>query len=144
MEPNFYDHEYLVIDELSYRFRQPVRGEIVVFRYPSDHTQFFIKRVIGLPGETVEITDGDVIIYNVDHPNGIVLQEDYLGNVQTEGKRKTTLSVGEYFVLGDNRDESLDSRFFGPIQTDEIIGRVWIRGLPLSRATLFDQVEYDF
>lgn len=143
MEPNFYDHEYLVIDEITYRFRGPDRGEIIVFRYPSDRNQFFIKRVIGLPGETIEITDGNVIIYNVEHPNGVILMEDYIVHEETEGKRKTTLVEGEYFVLGDNRDESLDSRFFGGVDRDEIIGRVWIRGLPLSRAGLFDQPDYD-
>jgi len=143
MEPNFYDHEYLVIDELTYRFREPMRGEIVVFRYPNDRSQFFIKRVVALPGETVEITDGNVVIYNDAHPNGIIAEENYLVET-TEGKQKTTLSPGEFFVLGDNRNESLDSRFFGPVMKNEIIGRVWVRGLPISRATTFDLPEYNF
>ena len=78
MEPNFYDHEYLIIDELTYRFRDPFRGEIVVFKYPRDPSQYFIKRVIGLPGETVEVTGGNVIIYNTEHPNGVVVEEEYL------------------------------------------------------------------
>ena len=78
MEPNYYDHEYLIIDEISYRFNQPVRGEIVVFRYPLDQSQFFIKRVVALPGETIEISDGQVVIYNTDNPSGIILEEDYL------------------------------------------------------------------
>lgn len=133
MEPNFYDHEYLIIDEISYRFREPVRGEIVVFRYPRDPDQYFIKRVVALPGETIEITEGHVIIYNEEHPNGIELQEEYLGDEQTNGKERATLGEDEYFVLGDNRDSSLDSRSFGTLARDHVIGRVWLRGLPLSR-----------
>src|SRR5690606_17051105 len=124
MEPNFYDHEYLIIDELSYRFRDPMRGEIVVFRYPRDPREYFIKRVVGLPGETVEITDGKVIISNAQYPNGLELEEEYLDGVPTDGKKKITLGADEYFVLGDNRDESLDSRAFGPLTRDHIVGRV--------------------
>src|SRR3990167_4373456 len=130
MEPNFYDHEYLIIDELSYRFREPIRGEIVVFRYPRDPSQFFIKRVIGLPGETVEVTGGNIIIYNTEHPNGLMLEEDYLEDEQTNGKERVTLGENEYFVFGDNRDASLDSRSFGPVTRKDLIGRVWVRGLP--------------
>jgi signal peptidase I len=144
MEPNFYDHEYLIIDELSYRLREPMRGEIVVFRYPRDPSQFFIKRVIGLPGETVEIEDGKITVYNGEHPNGIELdEEDYLDG-RTDGKEKVTLALNEYFVMGDNRDQSLDSRDFGPIYEDDIVGRVWVRGLPLSRVGTFDVPDYNF
>ena len=143
MEPNFYDHEYLIIDELSYRFRQPARGEIVVFRYPRDPSQFFIKRVLGLPGETIEITNGNVVVYTDEHPNGAVLDEVYLDDVQTIGKTKTTLGSDEYYLMGDNRDESLDSRSFGAVRFGNIVGRVWVRGLPLSRVTTFDLPEYN-
>ena len=143
MEPNFYDSEYLIIDELSYRFRDPMRGEIVVFRYPRDPSQFFIKRVVALPGETVEITDGNVMIYNEEHPNGMLLEEDYLAEEQTNGKERVTLGSDEYFVLGDNRDSSLDSRSFGTLDRDNLIGRVWVRGLPLSRMTTFDLPVYN-
>jgi signal peptidase I len=144
MEPNFYDHEYLIIDELSYRFRIPERGEIVVFRYPRDPSQFFIKRVVGLPGETIEITDGNVIIYNTEYPNGLIIEEDYLGDEQTSGKYRETLGADEYYVLGDNRDSSLDSRSFGALMSDNVIGRVWVRGLPLSRFGTFELPEYNF
>lgn len=145
MEPNFYDHEYLIIDELSYRLREPLRGEIVVFRYPRDESQFFIKRVIGLPGETVEVTDAHVVIYNDANPNGKALDEDpYLDGVLTQGKKKITLGPDEYFVMGDNRDESLDSRSFGAVKKSEIVGRVWVRGLPLSRISTFDVPTYNF
>ncbi len=144
MEPNFYDHEYLIIDELSYRLREPQRGEIVVFRYPRDPSQFFIKRIVGLPGETVEITNGNVILYTPEHPNGIVLAESYLEDEQTSGKIRVTLAQKEYYLFGDNRDESLDSRSFGPVKSSGIIGRVWVRGLPLSRLGTFETPEYNF
>lgn len=143
MEPNFYDHEYLIIDELSYRFRDPFRGEILVFKYPRDPSQFFIKRIIGLPGETIEITGGNVTVYNTEHPNGFVLEEDYLGGEQTTGKMRVTLAEDEYYVFGDNRDASLDSRSFGPINRDDVVGRVWVRGLPLSRIGTFDIPDYN-
>ncbi|OGL96136.1 signal peptidase I [Candidatus Uhrbacteria bacterium RIFOXYB12_FULL_58_10] len=145
MEPNFYDHEYLIIDELSYRMRDPMRGEIVVFRYPRDPSQFFIKRVVALPGETVEVSGGQVVIYNDEYPNGKALDEEvYLDDELTQGKKKLTLGDEEYFVLGDNRDESLDSRSFGPVMRSEMIGRVWVRGLPLSRIGTFEIPEYNF
>lgn len=143
MEPNFYDHEYLIIDELTYRFRDPVRGEIVVFRYPKDPDQFFIKRVIAFPGETVEITGGKVMLYTAEHPNGVLLEEEYLNGEYTNGQKRVTLAQDEYYVLGDNRDSSLDSRSFGPIDRDDIIGRVWVRGLPLSRIGTFESPQYN-
>jgi len=144
MEPNYYDQEYLIIDEISYRFNEPQRGEIVVFRYPLDPSQYFIKRVIGLPGETVEVSEGIVTVFNTDNPSGIVLDEEYLDTEKTYGKKRVALNEDEYFVLGDNRDESLDSRRFGPIRESDIVGRVWIRGLPLSRLSVFDLPEYNF
>lgn len=143
MEPNFFDHEYLIIDELSYRFRAPARGDIVVLRYPNDQKQFFIKRVIGLPGETVEIAGGQVKIYNNAHPNGDVLDENaYLEDVYTASNRTVTLKSDEYFVMGDNRPASLDSRYFGPVSRPLIVGRVWVRGWPLDRWKVFEQPSY--
>lgn len=143
MEPNFYDSEYLIIDELTYRTRVPERGEIVVFRYPRDPSEFFIKRVIGLPGETVQIGDGHVTIFNTDHPNGVLLNEPYLGDVLTSGTKNVTLASDEYYVLGDNRGESMDSRIFGPVTRDHFIGRVWIRGLPVNRVATFALPNYN-
>jgi signal peptidase I len=141
MEPNFYDSEYLIIDELTFRFRSPERGEIVVFRPPQHHEQYYIKRVIGLPGETVEIRAGVITILNEEHPNGFVLTESYITEV-TEGRDRRTLGADEYYVLGDNRDASLDSRYFGSVKIDEFIGRVWVRGLPLDRASTFEIPTY--
>ncbi len=149
MEPNFYDSEYLIVDELSYRFRSPERGEVVVFHPPKNEMQYYIKRVIGLPGETVEVHDGKIIVSNTEYPNGIELTESYLDEY-TDGNVRKTLGKDEYFLMGDNREASLDSRGFGPVQLDgdvstgDIIGRVWIRGFPLDRLTTFPVPEYNF
>lgn len=143
MEPNFFDHEYLIIDELSYRFREPGRGEIVVFHYPNDPKQFFIKRVIGLPGETVEVAEGKVKIYNDGHPNGVVLDESpYLDQDFTAASQTVTLKSNEFYLLGDNRSSSLDSRFFGPVDEKYIVGRVWVRGYPIDRWKHFESHDY--
>ena len=141
MEPNFYDSEYLIIDELTFHFRNPERGEIVVFRPPQHTDQYYIKRVIGLPGETVEIRNGVITIYNAENPNGFALTETYISEV-TEGRDRRTLGPDEYYVMGDNRDASLDSRYFGAVPRDNLVGRVWVRGLPLDRATTFDVPTY--
>ncbi|MDO8505125.1 MAG: signal peptidase I [bacterium] len=144
MEPNFYDHEYLIIDELSYRFRAPLRGEIVVFRPPTDSTQFFIKRVVGLPGETVRSENGYVVIENAEHPEGVRLPESYLNsNAVTIGGQAVVLEPHQYYVMGDNRSSSLDSRQFGAIGRGTIVGRVWVRGWPLDRVGKFMAPEYE-
>ncbi len=142
MEPNFYDSEYLIIDEITYRFNPPVRGDIIVFRYPRDPRQFFIKRVIGLPGETVQVDDGKVKIINEAHPDGVVLDEPYLSVATTAGGTLVHLGADEYFVLGDHRNASMDSRSFGAIPASAIVGRVWVRGLPINRLTLFETPSY--
>jgi signal peptidase I len=139
MEPNFHDEEYLIIDELSYRLREPVRGETVIFHYPIDETQYFIKRVVGLPGERVVVQEGKVTIYNLEHPAGVVLDEtEYLGVLYTPGVRDVTMGPEEYFVLGDNRSVSLDSRSFGAIHKSLIVGRAWVRGWPPERAGVIE------
>ncbi len=138
MEPNFYDHEYLIIDEISYRFAQPERGDIVVFRYPNDPRQFFIKRVIGLPGERVVITGGQVRIYGPGQTEGKLLDEtSYLGSTRTSGDKDVQLANDEYFLMGDNRTASLDSRIFGPVPRSFIVGRVWLRGWPPEKLKVF-------
>lgn len=142
MEPSFYDHEYLIIDEISYRFAHPDRGDIVVFHYPNDPKQYFIKRIIGLPGETVEIAGGAIKIYNDTSPNGVNIDEPYLDQVYTATTRTVTLKSDEYFVLGDNRVASLDSRYFGPVKRDLIVGKVWLRGWPLDRWKVFKPQSY--
>jgi len=144
MEPNFYDHEYLIIDEISYRLREPQRGDIVVFKYPNDPSQYFIKRVVGMPGETVEIKDGRVRIYKKEGSIGYYLNESqYLSGAETYGDKKFNIGGNEYFVLGDNRTSSMDSRIFGPIEEKLIIGRVWLRGWPVTKFRIFKTPEYN-
>ena len=145
MEPNFYDKEYLIIDEISYRFHTPARGDIAVFRYPRDPEEFFIKRIIGLPGERVQIKDGFVFIYNGEHQEGVELTELYLpANLKTYGLSEeiTTLSDSEYYVLGDNRNSSKDSRSLGVVDKKFITGRVLLRGWPFNRIDIFSAPEY--
>ncbi len=143
MEPNFSDNEYLIIDELSYHLRAPKRGEIIVFRYPLDPKQFFIKRVIGLPGEIVRVANGQIVIFNKEHPEGFALEESYLNHVATSGDKSVKLGAGEYFVLGDNRPASLDSRIFGTVPANLITGRVMLRGWPITRLSYFETPVYE-
>lgn len=148
MEPNFHDHEYLIIDEISYRFNQPKRGDIVVFRYPRDPQEYFIKRVIGLPGEKVEIKDGRIKIYNQDNVDGFLLSENYLPQETKTygglGQEQVQMENDEYFVMGDNRNSSKDSRSFGPVDRSFITGRVLLRGWPLNKLDLFKTPEYQY
>lgn len=139
MEPNFEDGQYLIIDELSYRFSEPQRGDVVVFRYPQDPSQYYIKRIIGLPQEKIEIKDNKIFIYNDEFLHGLVLDEsEYLGPDEiTGGTLEILLDEAEYFVLGDNRAHSSDSRRWGPLPQKYIVGRAWIRAWPFSEATIF-------
>ena len=143
MESNFEDGDYIFIDELSYHFSNPVRGDVVVFRYPLNQSEFFIKRVIGLPGETVEIKSGKVIIYNDQQPEGFLLDEPYLdANQETLGLSRVNLDGTQYFVMGDNRLRSSDSRRWGPVSRKLITGRAFIRLWPLSRVAKILHIEY--
>jgi len=135
MEPTFFERDYLIIDEITYRFREPVRGEVVVFKSPVN-TDHYLKRIIGLPGERIKIEEGKVIIYNTEYPRGWVLDESYLEDT-TPGSISVTLGDDEYFVLGDNRDASFDSRRFGSIKRSDLVGRVWFRGWPFQRMSTF-------
>lgn len=142
MEPNFYDHEYLIIDELSYRLSEPERGDIVVFRYPNDPRQYFIKRIIGMPGERVVISGGKVMVHNAAHPDGVTIDESsYLGTLATMGQKDVTLGAEQYYLLGDNRPSSLDSRIFGPVPRSFLIGKVWFRGWPPEKVKLFSEKD---
>lgn len=123
MDPTFKDGEYLIVDELSYHFRTPVRGEVLVFKYPKDPKKYFIKRVIGLPGETVIIEEGGVSV------GGVLLSEPYV-KLPKSDNLTYTLSESEYFVMGDNRAQSADSRLWGPLPLDHVIGRPVLRFLP--------------
>ena len=143
MDPTFLEKEYLIIDEISYRLKEPERGEVVVFKAPVTHNDYYLKRIIGLPGERVKVEDNKVIIYNNDNSQGVVIFEDYTAEEGTPGVTTVTLEPDEYFVMGDNRNASFNSRRFGPIKRDDIVGRTWLRGWPLNRITLFDAPDYD-
>ena len=143
MEPTFHDHQYLIINEISYRFNPIARGDVVVFRYPKDPQQYFIKRIIGLPGERVVVRDGKIKIYNDDFKNGVEISENmYLDTTLTMGTKDVVLGDDEFFVLGDNRDASLDSRSFGSVPKRLIVGKVWLRGYPFSQFKIFTTPQY--
>lgn len=131
MVPTFENNDYLVIDQLSYRFHEPARGDVIVFKYPLDTSKYFIKRIIGLPGETVEIRGNIVSIINAASPNGFILNEPYLLHVSSNDTVKT-LGNTEYFVMGDNRSASADSRMWGPVDKKFITGRAVARLFPLN------------
>lgn len=129
MDPTFETGDYLIVDEFTYRFKTPARGSILIFKYPNDPGKSFIKRVIGLPGETISIFGGQVTIINREHPEGFVLDEPYVG-LGKDDTLSYTLGASEYFVMGDNRLGSADSRIWGPVPQDNIIGRPIIRFYP--------------
>lgn len=154
MEPNFEDREYLIVNEFGYKttdvglggsnlftvksFREFQRGDVVVFRYPKNPKIFYIKRIIGLPGEKIQISNGQVKIFNSKNPDGFVLDESkYLpSSVETIGEVNLTLGE-EYFVMGDNRQYSSDSRSWGPVPKADVVGKVVLRAWPVSKASLF-------
>ena len=143
MEPSFEDGDYLLIDELSYRFSVPERGDVIIFRYPMDQSQFFIKRIIGLPDETVAIKDDTVTIYNKDEPEGFVLDESYLAPEQkTLGNATVRIDDNEYFVLGDNRLQSSDSRRWGMVNKSLITGKAFLRPWPFTKTIKIPSVYY--
>ena len=145
MSPTFETGQYLIIDQLSYQFEKPARGDVVVFRFPEDTSKFFIKRIIGLPGETVEIKGTDVIIKDPVTGNQFRLEEPYVKEANLREDFLTVqLKQNEYFVLGDNRAASSDSRIWGPVPENMIVGRVLVRLLPLSQSGLFPGVYHLF
>lgn len=154
MEPNFKDGDYLIVNELGYKetklgvsgkdfftvssFKEFDRGDIAVFRYPRNPQQFFIKRIVGLPGEEVKIKDGKVFIYNQKNPQGFMLNEEYLSaGLITSGDTDRKLNGDEYFVLGDNRGASHDSRAWGALPKNDVIGKVLLRAWPINKANIF-------
>ncbi len=136
MFPTFESGEYLIVDELSYRLGEPKRLDVIIFRYPKNPEEFFIKRIIGLPGETVKI-DGDSIIITTTDGKELSLTEPYIKNPGNGGFLERELGADEYFVLGDNRRESSDSRFWGELPRENIIGRAFLRLLPLKHIDIF-------
>ena len=142
MVPNFHSGDYLIIDEISYRFSEPQRGDVVVLKYPKDTTQRFIKRIVGLPGETIQIKDGVITI--TKGTESITLNERaYLPDATiTQGDKNITLSEGKYYVLGDNRQFSYDSRGWGELPKENIIGKVFFRVFPVSTMGLMALPNY--
>lgn len=150
MEPNFEDGQYLIINEFGFKetdlnlvnidsFKELERQHPVVFRYPLDPKKFFIKRVIGLPGEKVQIKNNEITIFNVEYPDGFVLDEkNYIPTgTPTKGDITITLKDNQYFVLGDNRQFSSDSRMWGPVPKNDIIGEVLLRAWPLDKISIY-------
>ena len=138
MDPTFATGQFLVVDRLGYRLEAPKRGDVIVFEYPNDPSTYYIKRIIGLPGETVNINDGKITIINKDNPAGFVLDEPYLAPEHiSHDTSARTLGSTEYFVMGDNRAQSSDSRYWGPLDAHFIIGRPLVRLLPLTTLSLW-------
>lgn len=137
MQETFQSGEYLIVDQVSYYFEKPKRGDVIIFRYPRDPAKFFIKRVIGIPGDTVKIDSNVVLIKNEQQPDGFVLDEPYVRAMSGNEHITEILSEREYFVMGDNRDASSDSRTWGVLQEDRIVGRAFLRLFPPSEIGLF-------
>lgn len=143
MHPTFENLDYLIIDELVYTFKSPARGDVIVFRYPGNPSIFYIKRVIGLPGETVSITKGSVSIATADGTS-FELPEPYIVYEDATYTKKVTLGPDEYFVMGDNRPNSSDSRVWGVLPAKNIVGRADLRLLPPSESGFFPgSAQYD-
>ncbi len=136
MDPTFKTGDYLIVDKLSYRRHGPERNTVLVFKYPGNTSKSFIKRVIGLPGETVVIKDNTVTIINSENPNGIQIDQSYVVHELGENSTKT-LGGDEYFVMGDNRAESFDSRYWGPLNKKYILGKPVIQLWPFNKIGLF-------
>lgn len=145
MEPNFHTSEYLIVNEIGYRFSDLERGDVIVFKYPVNPQEYFIKRIVALPGESIEFRDGDVYIYNDAFKDGVILDEEYLPEdreTYSNGRNEIVkLTDDEYFVLGDNRNSSKDSRVFGPVKKRLVIGSVLLRAWPFE---LFDTPIYQY
>jgi signal peptidase I len=132
MDPTFATGDYLIVDKLSYELGTPLRNTVVVFKYPDDPSKSFIKRIIGLPGETVKINDNIVTVINSGNPDGFVVDASYVTHT-SNGSYEKTLGPDEYYVLGDNRAESFDSRFWGPLNKKYILGKPILRLFPVNK-----------
>lgn len=133
MYPTFDNGEYLIVDELTYHLESPKRGDVIIFHFPGNVKEYFIKRIIGLPHESVAIKDGKVWITNAENPTGFFLDESYIDQT-LEDRDAKTLGDDEYFVMGDNRGASYDSRSWGTLAGNLIVGRAFIRVIPFNDA----------
>lgn len=141
MDDTFATGQYLIVDQLSYYFSEPERGDVVIFRYPKDPSKFFIKRIIGVPGDTVDINGNTVTVTNASGTSKII-EEPYVKIMSENTVLSETLRPREYFVMGDNRDQSSDSRVWGILPRENIVGRAWVRLFPISKADFMPGV-YD-
>lgn len=141
MEPNFHDLHYLIVDRVSYDIGDPERGDVIVFDLPQEENRSLIKRVIGLPGETVSVQGNTITVQNEKHPQGFALNEPYLdpANLGGESNIQVTLAEDEFFVLGDNRRVSADSRSWGTLPREQIVGRAFIRLYPFNQISIFPE-----
>ncbi|MFC1617808.1 signal peptidase I [Patescibacteria group bacterium] len=144
MSDTYADRDYLIIDQISNRFQDLERGDVVVFRFPRNPQEFYIKRIVGLPGETVKIDDGTVSICNDEHPDCEVLDESqYLSDHErTPGSREIEAGENAFVVLGDNRNASSDSRSWGELPREYVIGTVLLRAWPFNNFDLFNKPTY--
>lgn len=134
MEPTFLNNEYLIVDQLSYRFEEPERGDVIILRYPKDPDVFFIKRIIGLPGETVEIIGKRVLIQRGTGVEPLTVDQSFIDVSRMRDEYGVyPLKDDEYFVMGDNRIESSDSRSWGALPREDIVGKAIVRLLPLDK-----------
>ena len=131
MDPNIKNGQYLIIDGVTYRFREPARGDVIVFRAPPEPSKFYIKRIIGVPGDTVDIRGSTVTITNTTHPDGLVLNDSFITHKNSDTLR-ITVPEGSFFVMGDNRAQSSDSRVWGPVPRNYMDGRALLRLFPFS------------
>lgn len=130
MEPTLHDNERLIANKISYRFETPERGEIIIFRPPLEIKRNYIKRIIGVPGDKIEITDGEIYI------NSEKLEEPYVKSRSYENIPPTIVPDNSFFVLGDNRPNSSDSRYWGFVPRKNVVGRAWIVFWPLNKIRL--------
>lgn len=136
MHPIFENLDYLVVDEIVYRFKAPERGDVIVLRYPANPSVFYIKRIIGLPNEKVSIDRG-VVTVTTAGGGTLTLSEPYTVNEDATYTKDVLLKEDEYFVMGDNRPNSSDSRAWGPLPRKDIVGRVDLRLLPVDEIGFF-------
>jgi signal peptidase I len=140
MDPVIKNGQYLIIDEVTYHIHGPERGDVIVFKAPPEPTKYYIKRVIGLPGDTVKIVGGKVTIIDAAHPEGFTLAEPYLTHLSDDAGT-FVVPANEYFVMGDNRTGSYDSRAWGMLPVANIRGRAVLRLLPVNTVSVLPGKE---
>lgn len=136
MVPTFKNGDYLIIDKISYILGNPKRDDVAVFRYPNDTTKFFVKRIIGLPNETVDIKGNTVTITNETHKEGLKLDQPFVKNAANNNTH-LELKSDEYFVMGDNRNASSDSRSWGAVKKNLLVGKPFLRLWPINNIDIF-------